>query len=275
MSAKSKIEWTDATWNPVTGCTKISEGCRNCYAERIANRFWDHPFTEVQLRASFLDKVFDQPYHWKKPRRIFVCSMGDLFHEDVPTSFIGDVVDVMGSTSQHTYMILTKRPQRMMELWNINSAPGGRLGKNGLKNVWLGVSVENQKAADERIPLLLQTPAPVRFVSVEPMLEEINLTKPFCKTCENGQRGFGSLSGFSPCPECDDNPGLHSLDWVICGAESGPGARPFEMGWARDLKNQCVQAGVPFFFKQGRIEGKLVKMPELDGQVWDQYPEVK
>jgi protein gp37 len=255
---KTTIEWADEVWNPTTGCTKVSQGCKNCYAERIANRFWgERKFTDVQCHS---ERVL-QPLHWRKPRRIFVDSMSDLFHPSVPAEFIHDVFSSMigyGNT-RHTFMILTKRPERMFEVltsemftfWHRQDA------NDHVKNhVWLGVSVENQQTADERIPLLLQTPAAVRFVSVEPMLGPVDLDP----TC----RGF-----FGTLP---NQPGI---DWVICGCESGTGARPMELDWARSLKDQCVEAGVAFFLKQAVIGGKLVKMPELDGRVWDQYPESK
>lgn len=228
----TKIQWAQETWNPVTGCTKISEGCLNCYAERMAKRFWDRPFSKVMCHEDRLD----QPSHWRNPRRIFVCSMSDLFHPDVPEDFIFAVFNKMMLTGWHTYIVLTKRPERMAKFCN------SRYFKPPIPNIWLGVTAENQARADERIPILLETPAAVHFVSVEPMFEPIDL--------------WGGL------------------DWVICGCESGPGARPFDEAWARDLKEQCEVSGVPFFYKQGRVEGKLVKMPELDGRVWDQYPEV-
>ena len=233
---KTKIEWTDYSWNPVTGCTKISAGCKNCYAERIAKRFWDRPFSEVKLHPNRMSN----PSDWKKPKKIFVCSMSDLFHEDVPMDFIADVFDEMICHSRHTFMVLTKRPLKMMAFtqWYGYSSTVAN-------NIWFGVSVENQELANERIPILLQTPASKRFVSVEPMLELIN----FLKIAPIG------------------------IDWVICGAESGVGARPFDMMWAKELKNQCLEIYVPFFFKQGQVNGKLVKMPELDGRVWAEYPE--
>jgi len=238
MSSKSRIEWTDATWNPVTGCTKISTGCKNCYAERIAKRFWDRPFAEVRCHP---DKLFE-PKKWRKPRKVFVCSMSDLFHKDVPDSFISDVFMAMAlDARQHTYMILTKRPARMMEFMN---------GSHECvqHHIWLGVSVENQEMADERIPILLDTSAVIRFVSVEPMLGEVNLEKYF-----HGR--------------------LRKLDWVICGCESGRGARPTNVFWADLLRAQCQLYKIPFFLKQLRGDGRLIKMPELNGRVWDQYPE--
>lgn len=238
MSANSKIEWTDATWSPVTGCTKISEGCQNCYVERIAKRFWDHPFSEVRCHPERLS----EPEKWKSPKRIFVCSMSDLFHKDVPLDFIGDVFDEMISHPRHTYVLLTKRPARMLEFIRWYG-----MTEADMPNIWAGVSAENQKTFYERVKILMDIYMPVRFISIEPMLEPI-----FTYTW------------------------LKNIDWVICGAESGSGARSFEMDWARDLKNQCVQAGVPFFFKQAPgLGAKLIKMPKLDGQIWDQYPEAK
>ncbi|HAC16944.1 MAG TPA: hypothetical protein DCE78_13515 [Bacteroidetes bacterium] len=252
---KTKIEWTDYSWNPVTGCTKISDGCKNCYAERIAKRFWNRPFEKVWCHP---ERLAD-PSMWKKPKKIFVCSMSDLFHTDVPDDFIEQVFYTMAlNARQHTYMILTKRPARMLEFMNGHH-------ECVQSHVWLGVSAENQEMADERIPILLQTPAVVRFVSVEPMLEKIDLVQ------------AGALSVYVSGGGVGDYPlsrGLESngISWVICGAESGHGARPFDMCWARDLKNQCQSAGVPFFLKQARINGQLLKMPELDGQIWEEYP---
>jgi protein gp37 len=246
---KTTIEWCDEVWNPVTGCQKVSAGCKNCYAERIASRFWGaRKFTDVMIHPERLDA----PKRWKKPHRVFVNSMSDLFHPTVPFDFIGDVYDEMICHPKHTFIVLTKRPQRMLEFSNwYGLMPEAT-------NVWLGVSVENQQAADERIPLLLQTPAAVRFVSVEPMLGPVNLGNFLCKDYSEGRLTLGRY-----------------LDWVIAGCESGPGARPFSMDWARDLRDQCVSANVPFFFKQGRVNGEIVKMPELDGQTWAQYPEAR
>lgn len=248
MSSKSSIEWTDATWNPITGCTKISEGCKNCYAERIAKRFWKgRPFNQIICHADRLDL----PTHWRKPRRIFVCSISDLFHPDVPDEFIWNVFDEISHNRRHTYMILTKRPQRMKNwfdkyserFWNYHG-------------IWLGVTAENQKMADQRIPILLEIPAAVRFVSVEPMLEQVDLYQYL-----GGNREIKSPHRYNG-----------GLDWVICGCESGSGARPFDWRWAQNMKNQCVNADVPFFYKQGRYDGKIIKLPELDGQQWLEYP---
>lgn len=288
----TKIEWVKnsdgtpgKTWNPVTGCTKISEGCQNCYAERMSKRLAgrcgypaDNPF-KVTLHSDRLN----QPLQWKKPRRIFVCSMGDLFHPDVPYSFIDEIFNVMfeAGGDKHIYLILTKRPERMRkyiqtyEDWDYSETP----------HIWLGVTAENQQRADERIPILLQTPAAVRFVSVEPMLGPVDL--------EAACWGEGKKR-----PPIDiqarqiANP--IALDWIICGGETGPKARPMHPDWARSLRDQCKNAGVPFFFKQWgewgpnwlndddgkKIEGsewidKLGKKKAgriLDGRTWDEYP---
>ena len=262
---KSKIEWADRVWNPVTGCTKVSEGCRHCYAESIARRFWGgRKFTDVQCHEDRLDA----PLHWRKPARVFVNSMSDLFHEQVDFEFIDRVFAVMVNC-EHTFMILTKRPARMKAYFdngggywfgNLRAAPS---------NVWFGVSIEDQRTADERIPLLLQTPAAVRFVSYEPALGPVDLT-----TCRyDGVIDIDALKGEArgiyntyPFPSSDMK--AWPLDWVIMGGESGPGARPMHPDWARSMRDQCQVAGVPFFLKQ--LGG--VKMPVLDGKVWAEYP---
>jgi protein gp37 len=219
---KSKIEWTDRVWNPVTGCTKVSPGCANCYAERMAKRLRgrcgypvENPFS-VTLHQ---DKLV-QPAFWK-PSKVFVCSMSDLFHEDVKTEWLIAIFKRINLYRSHTFQILTKRPERMLQFFNSTNQQF-----NNLPNVWLGVSAENQQTADERIPILLQIPAAVRFVSCEPLLGPIDL-KLQTADCQ-----------------------LPTLNWVICGGESGPGARPMHPDWARSLRDQCQAAGVPFFFKQ-------------------------
>lgn len=225
---KTKIEWATDVWNPVTGCTKVSAGCAHCYAERMSKRLAgrcgypaDQPF-RVTLHANKLD----EPLHWKRPRRVFVCSMGDLFHEDVPDSFISQVLHVISHSycAHHIFMVLTKRPERMCKFFAENPGPT-------IQNLWLGTSVENQEAADERIPWLLKTQAAVRFVSCEPLLGPVDL---FAHT--------GETEPIDPYPQ--------KLDWLICGGESGPGARPMHPDWARSIRDQCQDAGVPFFFKQ-------------------------
>lgn len=278
MSDKTGIEWTDATWNPVTGCTKLSPaspGCTNCYASTFAERFrgtsghyFEHGF-DVQLRP---DKL-DQPLRWRRPRRIFVNSMSDLFHDSVPDEYIAQVFAVMAAAPRHTFQVLTKRHARMRSLLNshafwtsvllhlddlpdhyIHTVDGQPLGANHpLPNVWLGVSTENQRWADIRIPALLDTPAAVRFISAEPLLGPIDLGG-YLRCPDHDRCGPG------PCSSCAtaDNAEYpdrklwctNPIDWVITGGESGPGARPMHPDWARSLRDQCTAAGVPFLFKQ-------------------------
>ena len=285
---RTAIEWTDYSWNPITGCTPISEGCENCYARRMAQRLRgrfgysaDAPF-KVTLHPDRLE----EPFRWHKPRKVFVCSMGDLFHEQVPDEYIAKVWEVMSNASQHTFIVLTKRPQRMKEFierlgWYIHDREGNpteavldKGGKYTLKNVWLGVTAENQARADERIPILLGIPAEMRFVSVEPMLGPVDLTNvQFDRyTRMNVLEGCG-ISARSPAQSIP-NAFCDRLNWVICGSETGPNRRPANIEWVRRLRNQCVSSGVPFFLKQMEIGNRVVKMPELDDQVWAQFPEV-
>ncbi|HSH41626.1 MAG TPA: phage Gp37/Gp68 family protein [Arenicellales bacterium] len=315
MSDKSHIEWTEATWNPVTGCTKVSQGCKHCYAERdwkrlaanpTARAYFGRKFTDVQCHPERLD----QPLRWRNPRRIFVNSMSDLFHEDVPKNFIDRVFAVMALSPQHTFQVLTKRPERMREYLGHGGTciPIGVrqaaeiMGLHdpgpmpiALPNVWLGVSVEDQTSADERIPPLLETPAAVRFLSCEPLLGPINL-------CElPGASGIGR--GLDALSNAGVDPGAlipHAVDWVIAGGESGPRARPMHPDWVRSLRDQCQAAGVPFFFKQwgewapdcihdgpacaetprpspGKPGcmfrcGKKRAGRQLDGRIWDEAP---
>src|SRR4030042_2682044 len=226
---KTKIEWADRVWNPVTGCTKVSDGCKNCYAECMAQRFWRNgvngdnyrPFTEVRCHPERLE----QPLHWKKPAHIFVDSMSDLFHKDVPSLFIDHVFETMHLAYRHTFMILTKRAERMNRYISQRYLPNQRAI---LPNVWLGVSVENQATADERIPILLQTPAAVRFVSVEPMLGPVSLA---------------GLDDDIYRPWLDIHAWKAAIDWVICGCESGPYKRPMDLDWTRSLRDHCQRAG--------------------------------
>lgn len=262
MSATS-IEWTDETWNPVTGCRKISPGCTHCYAETIAKRFWKaRAFTDVRTHADRLDA----PLHWRKPRMVFVNSMSDLFHEDVPDAFIDEVFAVMALCPQHTFQVLTKRPERMREYFDVlrDSWPRDRVDSIGaamnairgrperqpvpvflpLPGVWLGVSVEDQTRVDERIPLLLATPAAVRFVSAEPLLGPVDLSSV-------GPLRWDVLTGWKPAHDgWPEGANTDRLDWLIVGGESGASARPMHPDWARSLRDQCQTAGVPFFFKQ-------------------------
>jgi len=259
----TSIAWTEKVWNPVTGCTKISPGCAHCYAERMAHRLagrCGYPPSPDQFRVTLHPDKLDEPLHWKKPAMIFVDSMGDLFHKDVPLSFQTDVFEVMTKAYWHTFQILTKRADLMRSRWCvIGAGVAYRLGKQKEpnfwppKNIWLGVSAENQQCADERIPLLLQTPAVGRFVSVEPMLGPVNV------------QGY-LLDGW------------HKYDpkirWLIIGSESvsGDPGRSCNLAWVRSLRDQCVNAGTALFIKQLEIGGKLVKMPELDGRQWAEMP---
>ena len=277
--SKSKIEWTDVTWNPVTGCSKISEGCKNCYAEVAFNnqRTMDYPknvyrgrkFTDVQCHEDRLQ----QPLKWKKPKMIFVNSMSDLFHENIKYELIDKIFAVMALCPQHTFQILTKRPERMLDYfnkhftrhkWGIEAREFS--GKKNifantdwgcdpdicnveypLKNVWLGVSVEDQKTADERIPLLLNTPAAVRWISAEPLLGKINLTE-ITRPDHPGVHVFNAL--WCDVPAKDDVWNGAVIDWVVAGGESGPNARPIHPDWVKSLRDQCIEAGAAFFFKQ-------------------------
>ena len=252
---KTKIEWADKVWNPVVGCTPVSAGCANCYAKPIYERF--HPGQQFS-KVNCIYGRLDQPLHWRKPARIFVNSMSDLFHDDVPLEFILRVWMVMAQAKQHTFIILTKRPERMKLFVNEWLPPAWGLATTSLRllndplpNVWLGVSVENQKTANERIPLLLQTPAALRLLSVEPMLGNINL---FCLNDgswadKEGANCYDALIGYAYWSNGDT--GIHGpkIDWVICGGETGTNARKMEIVWASSLKDQCEATNTPFFFK--------------------------
>ena len=256
MGGNTKIEWSDSVWNPLAGCTWASPGCDHCYAAVMARRLGF--MAEADLAAGRdpgqkrkyigitnknsagrimfngrvnLDPVaLDEPLRWKKPRRVFVNSMSDLFHKDVPYAFIRKVWLNMLATPQHTYQVLTKRPERMAEVVAQLVEEDWRQGLPKAFNIWLGTSVENQEQAHERIPHLLATPAHVRFLSCEPLLGPVDLTDGALYTRIGGA--------------------INYLDWVIVGGESGPGARPMRASWARSLRDQCSAAGVPFFFKQ-------------------------
>jgi protein gp37 len=286
MGQKTTIEWTDASWNPVRGCSRVSEGCRNCYAEKIAARFSGkgEPYEGLaQIKhirrvngstetteshwtgeVRFIEEHLKDPPRWKKPRRVFVNSMSDLFHEGVPDEWIDKIFAVMALAGRHTFQVLTKRPQRMLEYMQRLSrgikpieAEARAMGHTFLygsenqfstlawpiRNVWLGVSVEDQKNADMRVPLLLKTPAHVRWVSYEPALGPVNFGSYLQGHC--AEHDFAG--GF--CTERQHN-GVQHLNWIVCGGESGTHARPMHPDWARRARDQCVAAGVPFFFKQ-------------------------
>lgn len=257
---KSKIEWTDRSWNPVSGCSHVSEGCRNCYAERFFPRVYGGKFVPMnKSRSEFRTRRFidvqchperlGQPLKIKKPQRIFVNSMSDLFHEDVPDEFIEKIFNVMFEARQHTFQILTKRPHRMRDFFLGTSGCGA--SQEPMPNVWLGVSVEDQKTADERIPLLLETPAAVRWISAEPLLGPIDLLGMDCFP----QFDYRQTYAFHRCASGNPDPSpikiKDGLDWIVVGGESGPKSRPMEIEWAWSMAEDCRLAGVPFFFKQG------------------------
>lgn len=234
MAANSSIEWTGSTWNPVTGCSKISTGCRNCYAERMARRLraMGQPNYANGFRVTLHPHVLNLPLTWKSPRTIFVNSMSDLFHEKVPTAFIKKVFGVMVGVEWHRFQVLTKRSVRLLELsatlpWT--------------QNIWMGVTVENENVI-ERIDHLRKTAAAVKFLSIEPLL--------------------------GPLPALD----LSGIDWVIVGGESGPGARYMDPSWVVDIRDQCSNAGVPFFFKQWGGTDKKKAGRILKGRTWDEMP---
>ena len=272
MGDRSKIEWTDATWNPIRGCSVVSEGCRNCYAMQVAARFtgagqaYEGLAYRNESGAHWTGKVrlveerLQDPLRWKRPRRIFVNSMSDLFHESLADTDILAVMNVIRRAHNrgHVFQLLTKRPDRMrsfMSRLQFDSAGEGRMyledrGSNRqgnpisfapvLRDLWLGVSVENQETADERIPILLNTPAAVRWISAEPLLGAIDFSCPqpegIVISLLRGEDGIW--------------PVLPGLAWVVAGGESGPGARPMHPDWVRSIRDQCLAAGVPFFFKQ-------------------------
>lgn len=266
MAQNSGIEWTDATWNPLAGCTEISPGCRNCYAAVMAHRLeamGQEKYKGTTRKAASgkvvwtgkvnLDpKALAEPLKRRKPTRYFVNSMSDLFHESVPDGFIDRVFRTMIDCQHHTFQVLTKRPDRMAKY--CGDRWGTFYGKEYAlpRNVWLGVSVDDQQRADERIPLLLQTPAAVRFLSCEPLLGSVDLSKWIMPPTE-GQAFFDALGGV--CGGIIGKPVgrveyRNSLHWVIVGGESGPGARPMHPNWATSIRDQCQAARVPFFFKQ-------------------------
>jgi protein gp37 len=369
LMKKHKISWLNIpgyipqTWNPIVGCSKVSEGCRNCYAERMAKRLAGIKATDYYRKALdiddfepptwriesgwsgetfFVESALEKPLGWEKPRAIFVNSMGDLFHENTPDEWIDRVHYIMAKSPQHLFILLTKRAKRMAEYYSVerclyetNCGDYRPKASWPLPNVWLGVTAENQAAADERIPHLLRTPAAVRFVSCEPMIGPIDdlkvpLGEFFCPQCDNyfdiperylspccGEktRGdddyictkckqpFPEDEEIVECPNCGNSGGSYyiqpdhhtcfsikdlpiGVDWIICGGESGPGARPMNPEWARSLRDQCQAAGVPFFFKQWGDNMCKHNAPPyytrnekhggdiLDGRQWHEFPEV-
>ena len=255
----TKIEWTHrpgttgVTWNPVTGCTKISAGCKNCYAERMSKRLagrCGYPEAPHQFDVTLHPDRLDQPLKWKKPRTIFVCSMSDLFHRDVPIDYIIHVYQIIAACPQHTFIVLTKRPERITEVLYGEEAGWYLGGGDYLPNVWHMASAENQETADRRIPELLKLRDascgwPVLGVSVEPMLGLVDLTEYLtidgCHTMPDGSK-YPALCCSSSCGT--------KLDFVIAGGESGPGARPMHSAWVQGLRDQCQESGTDYFMKQ-------------------------
>lgn len=244
----SKIEWTDKTWNPVTGCNKVSTGCKNCYAMTMSERLQSmgiEKYKDTVKRTAggnlnftgkinLIESALNDPLKWKKPYMVFVNSMSDLFHEKVPFEYISRVLNTIAKTPQHTYQILTKRADRMQEYFKSHTTL-----KHPLKNLWLGVSCENQKTLEERVPCLLKCPASVRFISAEPLLGDLDLYK------LNGLLAYGGQ--YSNGVEWAGEGGIN---WVIAGGESGHGARAMSVEWVRNIQKQCKEFGVAFFFKQ-------------------------
>lgn len=286
MGDKSAIQWTDATWNPVTGCSKVSPGCAHCYAESVTERYagrpgWigEHrPWTPENAAHNVIlhPGRLDQPVRWRRPRMVFVNSMSDLFHEQVPAEFILEVFRRMGAAHWHTYQILTKRPERMLDVLPWVSGQLKTEGRAPLgpvwKHVWLGVSIENRRFI-HRAELLRQVPAAVRFISAEPLLGSL-IDIASCGSCWDW-----------PDPDCDECEGLrwwHSMeslqlndiDWLIVGGESGARHRPMNPDWVRELRDMCEHTDTAFFFKQwgGRTPKSGGRV--LDGRTWDEMPRV-
>lgn len=236
MPTKTKIEWTEITWNPVTGCRKISPGCMNCYAERMATRLRQMGAVRYKngFKITLHEDIAELPLKWKKPQMVFVNSMSDLFLEDVPSQFIKKIFDVMHKAHWHTFQVLTKRAERLLELSReLSWSP----------NIWMGVAVENEDYT-HRIDHLRKTDAHIKFLSVEPLL--------------------------GPIPNLD----LEGIDWVIVGGESGPGARLMKPEWVLDIRDQCQRVDVPFFFKQWGGVNKKKAGRELEGRIWDEMPRI-
>ena len=257
MPDRSEIEWTDATWNPTTGCTRVSAGCDHCYAERLSKRLLATTYrsrlpvvdTPVNRRDPFAVRVWPErlrvPGSWRHPRRVFVNSMSDLFHVDVPEDFARQCFRVMLSVDRHVYQVLTKRPARAAKFVERHSD----MFPSGLpRHIWIGTSVEDQ-SVDYRVRHLLAVPAAVRFLSCEPLIGPLDL------------RAF-----------VEDGRADHNLHWVIVGGESGRRARPMDPQWARSLRDQCRESGVPFFFKQWGGRTPKAGGRQLDGMTWDEYP---
>jgi protein gp37 len=281
MSDGTAIQWTEATWNPLTGCSVVSPGCTNCYAMKLAGTRLQHHSSRAGLtretkagpvwtgEVRFNDQWLDQPLRWRRPRMIFVCAHSDLFHPAARREWVDRIFAVMALARHHTFQVLTKRPERMREYltggwqWRVEPIAAGMRGKRpllmmmqrSLPNVWIGTSVEDQQRADERIPVLIDTPAPVRWLSCEPLLGPVDV-----------------FEWLEPTRGID-------INWVVVGCESGPGARPMDIDWARSLRDQCGAAGVAFFCKQLSIPGSTRVLHDLADFPPDlrvrQYPDAR
>ena len=295
MADHSKIEWTDATWNPVTGCSVVSPGCTNCYAMKLAGTRLKHHESRAGLtrdtkagpvwtgEVRFNEAWLTQPLQWKRPRMVFVCAHGDLFHEDVPDAWIDQVFAVMALAHRHTFQVLTKRSERMRDYlsrhrWHLWAAAGRAIDplrwqnlppimggdRTPVPNVWLGISAEDQLRADQRIPDLLATPAAIRFVSAEPLLGPIDFNR--IPMPQDEDRECSALSGHEIAGMVGNAVGwIPPLDWIIVGGENGP--RPMLAEWAQAIRDQCAAANIPFFFKQW---GSYLPAGQAmaDGRIW-------
>ncbi|MCT7992529.1 phage Gp37/Gp68 family protein [Laspinema olomoucense] len=271
----TKISWTDETWNSVVGCSRISPGCALCYASEAAKSPRLQQFSQYQKvgkwdgTVEFVESQLLKPLKWKKPKKIFVCSMSDIFHKNVPFEWIDKIFAIMAIANQHTFQILTKRPERMLEYLSDSATPN-RIEEAGyewshnmdfdwpLNNVWVGTSVENQEMADKRIPYLIQVPAKIRFLSCEPLLGKLDLGNHLvCNYCHGNGRKLQVKHGykcgtakFVDCPECGNNLWNDKIRWIICGGESGFNARPCRVEWIQFIVRQCSDAKIACFVKQ-------------------------
>lgn len=292
----SSIEWTDQTWNPTVGCSRVSPGCEHCYAEGVAHRAMQDAHRGLTVlgesgprwtgEVRLLPDRLETPMKWKSPRRVFVDSMSDLFHEQVPFEYIAKVYAIMQLSQQHTFQVLTKRPERALSFYEWMDTPDGRKAwlqavisapdgeheswsrKWPFRNVWLGVSIEDQRRSEERLLPLMQCPAAVRFVSVEPMLEPVVLG--LAGTLPGNVTGGAYVMAHQ------------MIDWVICGGESGARARSFDIAWARALRDECAAVGVAFFLKQlgahpidseGRVVAREIPIGDRKGGKMAEWPE--
>jgi protein gp37 len=282
MGDGSAIEWTEATWNPVVGCSKVSPGCANCYAEELHRTRLDgrgaypafRPWTPANAghNVTLVPGKLDQPLRWRKPRMIFVNSMSDLFHELVPFSYVDSVVDVMRRAPSHTFQVLTKRPERMRDYFLERSEPGAcvHMPEWPLPNVWLGTSIENRRFVG-RADALRETPAAVRFVSAEPLLGPLLHDASDWRPDPTPDARFPLWEDGYDGPELN----LYGIDWLITGGESGPRARPVNSRWCRDLRDACRRSGVAYFHKQWGGRTPKAGGRELDGRTWDEMPALR